>query len=67
MKIQLKKAIVPFALFALMFSGCAVLDSSRAYRHETPSEYYLYHPDNYVPDARLPPAQLMMSLWLSSL
>lgn len=52
MKIQLKKAIVPFALFALTLSGCAVLDSSRAYRHETPSEYYLYYPENYVPDGR---------------
>jgi len=52
MEIQLKKAIVPFALFALMFSGCAVLDSSLAYRHQTPSEYYLYHPDNYVPDGK---------------
>lgn len=52
MKIQLKKAIVPFALFVLMLSGCAVLDSSRAYRHQTPSEYYLYSPDNYVPDGK---------------
>lgn len=52
MNLQMKKAIVPFALFALMLSGCAVLDSSRAYRHQTPSEYYLYYPDNYVPDGK---------------
>lgn len=52
MKIQLKKAIIPFALFALILSGCSVLDSSRAYRHQTPSEYYLYYPDNYVPDGK---------------
>lgn len=52
MNIQRKKAIVPFALFVLMFSGCTVLDSSRAYRHQTPSEYYLYQPDNYVPDGK---------------
>ena len=52
MNIQLKKAIVPLTLFALMLSGCAVLDSSRAYRHQTPSEYYLYYPDNYVPDGK---------------
>ena len=52
MKIQIKKAIVPFALFALMLSGCAVLDGSRAYRHRTPTEYYLYPPENYVPDGK---------------
>ncbi|KPK92051.1 MAG: hypothetical protein AMJ88_11950 [Anaerolineae bacterium SM23_ 63] len=52
MKIQLKQAIVPFALFALILSGCSVLDSSRAYRHQTPSEYYLYQPENYVPDGK---------------
>ena len=52
MKIQIKKAIVPFALFALMLSGCAVLDNSRAYRHQTPTEHYLYPPDNYVPDGK---------------
>jgi pimeloyl-ACP methyl ester carboxylesterase len=52
MTIQIKKAIVPFALFALMLSGCAVLDGSRAYRHQTPTEYYLYPPDNYVPDGK---------------
>jgi poly(3-hydroxybutyrate) depolymerase len=50
MKIQLEKAILVFAILVLMLSGCAVLDSSRAFHHETPSEYYLYWPDNYLPD-----------------
>jgi len=52
MKNQLEKAILSFAILVLLLSGCAVLDSARAYRHETPTEYYLYWPDNYLPDGK---------------
>jgi predicted esterase len=52
MKIKLEKAIPVFAILVLMLGGCAILDSSRAYLHKTPSEYYLYWPDNYLPDGK---------------
>lgn len=52
MKIQLEKTILVIAVLAWILGGCAILDSSRAFLHETPSEYYLYWPDNYVPDGK---------------
>ena len=43
-------SLLSFVLLATLLVGCSILDSTNAYRHETPSEFYLYVPESNQAD-----------------
>ena len=47
---QRRIGLLSFVMLATLLSSCSILDSTNAYRHETPSEYYLYLPEDHSAD-----------------
>ena len=46
MQSQRRIGLLSFVMLATLLVSCSILDSTNAYRHEAPSEFYLYLPED---------------------